>query len=95
MVVHMSLSLAGASNSNPPKNQVIESERQNPKTIAIPPRRTIGALCCFLESGLSVSPSCKLNPLTLGTMKAVMRAPIRKFADETAKGLLARVTVAP
>ena len=35
----------------PPSCQVIKRARQNPSTMPMPPRRTIGSLCCLRGSG--------------------------------------------
>ena len=68
--------------------------KQKPKTIATPPRRTIGDWRCFLLLGVSSKPNLRLKTLTLGARKAVKVAPIKKVAKATVRGLFSMFTEA-
>ena len=63
-------------------------DMKNPIRMAMPPSRTIGVICCFLLSGLSVKPCFKANRLTIGTETSVPKAAIRKLLAVKAKALM-------
>jgi hypothetical protein len=71
-----------------------DNDKTKPLTIAIPPTRTIGVLCCFRASGWSVKPKRRPRRLTRGTNPMVNPAATRKLTVATTIGLAGKFTEA-
>ena len=61
----------------------------------MPPRRTIGVVCCLRESGRSIRPQRRPARRTIGTTPVVTKAELAKVTRAAMTGLLVIVTVAP
>ena len=86
-VVQISWSLSGGSWANPPNDQVRARARLKPATMPIPPRRTIGRLCCLRASGGSTNPQRRPKRRTSGTIRAVSNAALTHVSRAAAFGL--------